>query len=241
MEDTYSCSDNSDPTSKSGNLARALPLPKRLLMLAINFWPLVHCTSIGFVVGLAWAPLTWRIFAALAALYLAPPLIARLLLRLLPIREGHIAVGTSSFFVWWALFNLQVLFCRISFFEELLRLIPGTYSLWLRLWGARIGRLTYWAAGIQILDRSFVRIGDDVVFGAAVRLNPHVLSRNERGELELILATVTIGDRAMIGGYSLLAAGTEIAPDECTRAMLLSPPFSYWVQGSRRPPRTAAP
>ncbi len=146
-------------------------------------------------------------------------------------------MGTRAFFAWWALFNLQVLFCRAPLLEELLRLVPGLYSLWLRLWGARIGRLTYWAAGLRILDRSFLEIGDDVVFGACVRLNPHVLSRNHEGAMELVLATITIGDRALVGGYSLLTAGTEIAPDECTRAMLLSPPFSHWAGGSRRTPR----
>ncbi|HUJ71965.1 MAG TPA: hypothetical protein VLZ30_06955 [Verrucomicrobiae bacterium] len=93
--------------------------------------------------------------------------------------------------------------------------------------------MTYWAAGLRVLDRSFLHIGDDVVFGAAVRLNPHVLARNAEGKLELILATVRIGDRAVIGGYSLLTAGSEVAADECTRALLLSPPFSRWQDGRR--------
>ncbi|NQW99044.1 hypothetical protein HQ447_00190 [bacterium] len=39
-------------------------------------------------------------------------------------------------------------------------------------------------------------------------------------------------DRAIIGGDSLLTAGTEIAADEATRAFLISPPFSRW-KGSR--------
>lgn len=38
---------------------------------------------------------------------------------------------------------------------------------------------------------------------------------------------------AMIGGYSLLTAGTEIADDEATRAFLTSPPFSKWKNGRR--------
>ena len=114
-----------------------------------------------------------------------------------------------------------------------MRLVPGLYGLWLRLWGARVGRLIYWGAGLNILDRSFVQIGNGVIFGAGVRLNPHVLARNQNGELELILATVVIGKEALIGGYSLLTAGTEIAPGECTRAFLISPPFSKWKDGSR--------
>jgi hypothetical protein len=37
----------------------------------------------------------------------------------------------------------------------------------------------------------------------------------------------------LIGGYSLLTAGTEIAPGECTKAFLISPPFSKWKGGVR--------
>lgn len=166
-------------------------------------------------------------------LFLLPPLLARLVRAVSPIRQNRVAVGTPAFFSWWTLFSLQVLFCRLPFLEELIRLVPGVYSLWLRLWGSRIGRLTYWAAGTRILDRSYLQIGDDVVLGAGVRLNPHVLTRGPQGELELILAPIAIGDRAMIGGYSLLTAGTTIAPGECTRTMLLSPPFSSWANGTR--------
>jgi hypothetical protein len=206
---------------------------QRFLMLCFNCLPLLHALAIIAVVGIAWAPLGWRTAAGVAMLYLVPPLVARIANLLAPITEGRIALGTRAFFTWWALANLQMLFCRLPMLEEFLRLVPGLYSQWLRLWGARIGRLTYWGAGLKILDRSFLRIGHNVIFGAAVRLNPHVLIRNERGETELLLASVIVGDRAMIGGYSLLTAGTEIAADECTRACLLSPPFSRWKNGSR--------
>jgi len=215
------------------DFAAALSPPKRLLMLLINYWPLIHLISIGLVVALPWTWWRWRILAGLALLYLLPPLAARLLRRISPIREGRISMGSRPYFIWWMMFNLQVVFCRLPMLEELLRMVPGLYSFWLRLWGAHIGRLTYWSAGLRILDRPFLRIGDDVVFGAAVRLNPHVLAKNDQGQLELILATVAVGDRAIVGGYSLLTAGTEIAADECTRALLISPPFGRWQQGAR--------
>jgi hypothetical protein len=207
---------------------------KRLLMLLINYLPFLQAISIGLTVCIPWSRLPVRVVSGLGLLYLAPPLAARLLRFVIPVREGRMAFGKPGFFAWWALFNLQVVFSRFPALEEALRMVPGLYSLWLRLWGARIGRLTYWAAGTKILDRSFVQIGDDVMFGAAVRINPHVIARNEESkELELILATVVIGDRAVIGGYSLLTAGTEIAADECTRAFLVSPPFGKWKNGTR--------
>lgn len=206
---------------------------KRLLMLLINYAAFLHLLSVLLVLTWPWTDLKWRCLVGLGLLYFLPPLCARIIKALFPIREGRIQMGSSDFFVWWILFNLQVIFCRLPVLEEALRIIPGFYSVWLRLWGAKVGRLTYWAAGTQILDRSFLRIGDDVVFGAGVRLNPHVMQRNKQGDLELILATVVIGDRATVGGYSLLTAGSEVAPDECTKALLSSPPFSKWENGVR--------
>jgi hypothetical protein len=202
-------------------------------MLGLNCLPLIHVLAVAAIVAIGWASPGWRIAAGLAALYLAPALAARIVLVLSPITEGRIRLGARPFFTWWALANLQMLFCRLPMLEEIIRLVPGLYSLWLRLWGAQVGRLTYWGAGLRILDRSFLRIGDDVIFGAAARLNSHVLNRNEQGEMELILATIVVGDRTLVGGYSLLTAGTEIAPDECTRAFLVSPPFSHWKNGKR--------
>jgi hypothetical protein len=241
MESTSSSAVGIGEAGGAKELNSVLSGPKRLLMLAINYYPLLHAILIGVTLGIAWVPWRWRLLAGLAVLYLLPPLAARVIRAVRPLREGRIPAGTRPFFSWWILFNLQVIFCRLPALEELLRLMPGLYTLWLRLWGARIGRLTYWAAGLRILDRSFICIGDDVIFGAGVRLNPHVMVRNDRGGLELILATVNIGDRVVVGGYSLLTAGTVIAPDECTRAFLISPPFSKWKNGTRIAKTDAAP
>jgi hypothetical protein len=217
----------------AAGLGSALSGPKRLLILLINYWTILQVVLIGLTLGIPWALFRWRFLAGLLLLYLVPPLVARIIHCLAPIQEGRIPIGRRDFFVWWALFNLQVIFCRFPALEEMLRLVPGLYGPWLRLWGARVGRLIYWGAGLRILDRSFVQIGSGVMFGATVRLNPHVLARNKAGELELILATVVIGNEALIGGYSLLTAGTEIAPGECTKAFLISPPFSKWKDGVR--------
>jgi acetyltransferase-like isoleucine patch superfamily enzyme len=221
-----SSSSNSIPL-RDAALTNEIDWPGRLLMLVLNFVPLAHVAAIAAAAAFG----HW--LGALAILYLAPPLLARLMLMARRIRETHIPIGSRDFFQWWALFQLQVIFCRFPALEELLRLLPGVYSFWLRLWGARIGRLTYWSPGTQISDRSFLEIGDDVVFGAGVRLVPHLIHKSDDAKLELALDKIQIGDRAIIGGYSILAAGTVIGPDESTRAALLSPPFTVWKNGKR--------
>lgn len=202
----------------------------RLVMLVLNFVPLLHAACI---LACLLTPLGWpgRIGMAAAVLYLAPLIPGRLLRESLRGHPPDIAAGSPAFLRWWACFQCQVLFLRFPVLEEVLRLLPGLYSLWLRLWGSRVGRLTYWAPQTVILDRGFLEIGHDVVFGAGVRINPHVIESTP--EPVLRLAPVKIGDGAMVGGYSLLTAGTEIAAGEATRAFLISPPFSCWQNGRR--------
>jgi hypothetical protein len=190
-------------------------------LLVLNLLPLTHAL---LVLGCVFSPFPWL---APVVLYLLPLLPGRLLRESLRRCPAELDLGSPDFIRWWASFQCQGLFHRFPVFEELLRLVPGCYSLWLRLWGSRIGKLTYWAPGTIILDRGFLDIGDHVVFGAGVRINPHVIEDGLR------LAPVRIGDRAMVGGYSLLTAGTEIAEGEKTRAFLISPPFSKWKDGRR--------
>lgn len=211
----------------------SVPAGRRLAIVLLNSVPFLHLIATVLVIAWPWAGVGWRITAALGVLYLVPAVIGRLIVRGFPIRSTVISPGSSDFIKWWALLNLQVLFCRLPALEELVRLVPWAYSGWLRLWGSRIGRMIYWSAGTRILDRSFLDIGDDVVFGAGVRLNPHVMARNDKGEMELILAPVKIGPRSVIGGYALLTAGTVIAADESTRACLQLPPFTRWQNGQR--------
>ena len=194
-------------------------------MLLLNCIPLLHAA------GCLACFLTRWPWLAPVVLYLAPLVPGRVLRESLRSAPSEIPIDSRDFLRWWASFQCQVLFLRFPLFEEILRLIPGLYSLWLRAWGSRIGKLTYWAPQTIILDRGFLDIGDHVVFGAGVRLNPHVMERNP--EPVLRLAPVKIGAGAMIGGYSLLTAGTEIAAGEATRAFLISPPFSRWKNGRR--------
>ena len=206
---------------------------RRLLIVLLNFLPLTHVALVLTVLLWPWAGLDWRAPCAAATLFLLPPLLARGLRLTRPFRSATIPLDAPDFLRWWALWSLQALFCRFPFLEEVLRIVPGLYSLWLRLWGARIGRLTYWAPGLLILDRSFLDIGDDVLFGAGVRLSPHVITPDEQGRMQLLLAPVKIGNGALVGGYALLTAGTEIPSGECTRACLISSPFSRWQAGKR--------
>jgi hypothetical protein len=206
---------------------------QRLGVLLLNTIPLLHLAAIictGIFLPVAW----WlRLVVTGVVLYLVPPVAVRTLFLVGRLREGNLAVGSKDFFLWWASFQWQIIFCRLPALEEMMRIVPGLYSMWLRLWGSKIGRFTFWAPGTLILDRSFLKIGDDVVLGIGVRLNAHVADLDNKGQRRLFLAPVEIGDRCHIGGYSLLTSGTKVERDQTTKAFLLSPPFSTWRAGKR--------
>jgi len=217
-------------------------LGQRLILLGLNYITLAQALLVVALFVWPWPHVWERIGTAAAALYLTPPLFTRLLFAVLPVKQGTIALGSRDFFVWWASFNFQGLYSRLPMLEELLRIVPGLYSTWLRLWGAKIGRLTYWGAGTKILDRPFIKIGRDVVFGAGVNLSPHAFTRSADGDQELELATVKVGDRALVGGHTLLSPGSEIAEGECTHAFLICQPYVVFKNGRRQKPKgTDAP
>jgi len=91
-------------------------------------------------------------------------------------------------------------------------MVPGLYSLWLRLWGSRVGRLVYWTAGVQITDRTHLEIGQRVLVGQWVRMSAHAVYKSSDGDSHLVLQTLQIGDGAIIGGQSLLGPKADIAP-----------------------------
>jgi hypothetical protein len=86
---------------------------------------------------------------------------------------------------------------------------------------------------VAVLDRPFLHVGEHVVVGTGVKLSAHLLARDREGQLQLQVAPITLGDGAIVGGYSVLGPGTEIAPHETTIACQVMPPFSRWERGRR--------
>jgi hypothetical protein len=203
--------------------AGSLDVPTRIRvgMVILGFIPVFHLTASSIPVALALAGLASPGVASLSLvmLFLVPPLVVRLATLWKPLRTGLVDPGSRAFLFWWFTAQWQVLFARLPALEEMMRMVPGLYSLWLRLWGARVGALVYWSPGVVILDRPLVRIGSRVIVGTAARLNPHALAPNGPRNLMLYLAPITIGDDVLIGASSQLLPGCEIASGEVT------PPF----------------
>jgi hypothetical protein len=215
---------------------------QRLAMVAMGYIPFVHCSLVVYLLGASlygwalpgvfegWGPISFLV-CGIAILYLLPPL------AILPLRIRHRLTDTkyplesAEFLRWWYVAQWQVVFNRLPLLEEVLRLIPGAYSLWLRLWGASIGAFVYWSPGMRIFDRPFVEIGDRVAIGIDTKLYSHFLSRSTSGTTDLYLAPIAIGNDALIGGCGLLTAGVRVAACEQTPSVRPLAPFSHFEDG----------
>src|SRR5262249_14860643 len=110
--------------------------------LALNYLPLTQLLLGAALIAWQATSLLAAVLWALAWLYLLPPLISRLAMLVFGAPQGRaLTQETRAYKVWWFTHQWQVLFNRLPWLEELLRLMPGVYALWLRLWGARVSPL----------------------------------------------------------------------------------------------------
>jgi hypothetical protein len=208
---------------------------ERLLLLSLNALPLLHILGAAALFAFAPGSREVRGAAVVVGIFFVPPLLARFVVGSgLP--TGQFDVPSRPFFRWWAVWSLQATFNRLPWIEETFRLVPGLYSAWLRLWGARVGRMTLWSPGTRVFDRPLVVIGDDVVIGLDARLIGHFSGLDSRGRASLTVGPVTLGDRTIIGASALLGAGFVLESDQATEALFLGFPFTRWRAGDRVPP-----
>lgn len=219
-----------DTLYSSSAVAIDWPIHRRLAMVLMGYVPFLTAICVLVLTWLSVRRWGWAtgLGGGVILLYLLPPLGCRVTSLLWKPEPGRNSVTSGAFLRWWLSAQWQVIFNRLPMLEELLRIVPGVYSVWLRLWGASIGSLIYWSPGVAVLDRPFVNIGSRVVFGAGVRLNPHVIIPGKGRDAQLWLAPVTLGDDSLIGGYSLITAGSTIPAGLSLPAGKYVRPFSTW-------------
>ncbi|MFN6480581.1 acyl transferase [Nostoc sp. DedQUE07] len=162
------------------------------------------------IVYLAYSPNIFSILGVFLSIYGLPVLVYRLHEWVYPVREGISYLQDKEYNSWWGSHQIQVIFIAIPALEAVLRLIPGVFSCWLRLWGAKVGRDVYWTPGLEIADRSLLEIGDRVVIGHRIGIYSHVIKPRKQN-LMLYVKKVKIGSNVFVGAGSNLAAGVVIA------------------------------
>lgn len=152
------------------------------------------------------------IMAFLISLYVFPLFKFRIHEYFYPLKEGISYLGSKNYSPWWGSHQIQVIYIAFPALETLLQLIPGAFSLWLRLWGAKVGKNVYWTPQLEISDRSLIEIGDNVVFGNGVGIYSHII-KPKKNDLLLYLKKVKIGNNVFLGAWNHLAPGVSIIDD----------------------------
>jgi hypothetical protein len=181
-----------------------------LLSKILLFFPtIVLLLTGGSLIYFADSPSILSALAILFSLYGLPVLVYRLHEWIYPLREGISYLCEKEYSPWWGSHQIQVIYIGIPALEAVLRLIPGVFSGWLRLWGAKVGRNVYWTPGLEIADRGLLEIGDRVVMGHRVGIYSHVIKPRKQ-DLMLYVKKVKIGNYVFVGAGSHLAPGVVI-------------------------------
>ena len=164
------------------------------------------------VLWFAWRPSVWPPLALVGLLYLAPPLSFRLHRRLFPFKRSLTNLSTPEYAPWWGAHQIQLVYIAVPQLEALLRIVPGLYSAWLRLWGSRIGRQVHWTPNVEVTDRHLLDIGDRVVCGHKCKFLGHAIKPREAGGSALMLysRTIKIGSDVFIGAGSRIGPGATV-------------------------------
>jgi hypothetical protein len=197
-----------------------------------GFFPLAHLglSLAGPVLALG-SGNPWWLAGGLAVLYLAPPLSYRAHQRLWPVVEGRSRLDVPEYSPWWVSLQLQGVFNAAPWVEGLLRLVPGAYSAWLRLWGSRVGRGVVWTPRVEVSDRALLEVGDRVVFGHRVALYGHVIDRRRDGSTMLYLRRIRIGEGAFIGAGCRLGPGVSVPAGARLPVLTDLGPNRRWGEG----------
>jgi acetyltransferase-like isoleucine patch superfamily enzyme len=147
-------------------------------------------------------------------IYALPLLAYRVYVFVLPIREGvEVLSDPATHCRWLGGYQFQVVYALLPPAETLLKLIPGAFSLWLSLWGSRIGRSVYWAPNCSVTDRGFLIIGDGVLVGFGCSLGAHMI-KSKNGIQTLYVEKIRVGSGALLGAFCDLGPGAQVGDGE---------------------------
>ena len=216
------------------NKSQQLPTKPGFFIIAANYLTPLYLIA-GILFLFYWNISTVEVIAlSLVWVYLLPPIIGRVLLAILGRPDTTCArLGDKQYNVWWLLTQIQMLYNRITLLEEILRLLPGIYPLWLRLWGSKVSLFFFCSPGVVFPDRYMLNIGKGVVIGSRSMISGHLASKSEDGQYQLIVSPVTLEENVLLGADVSLAPGCHIHKNEVIRISKYLPPYTVWKNGMR--------
>lgn len=193
----------------------------------IFFFPLVHLILIllsGYY--LIADPSLVNAVILVISVYILPIIAFRAHKLIWPVSYGISKLDAPSYSPWWAMHRIQVLFNYIPVFERILYLVPGLFSVWLRLWGSKIGKNVYWAGCCDITDRYLLDIGDNVIVGYKVAFYGHAVTPTKDG-LVLCYRDIIVKNNSMLGALAKIGPGVIVHEKTIVKAGSIVKPERY--------------
>lgn len=182
----------------------------------ITLFPaLIVLLALACIGGVLWAPSHVSAFCVLGlvfVLYILPLLTYHLHNHFYPLTEGASLISGKFYCPWWGAHHIQLIYGVFPILEVILRLFPGLFSLWLRLWGSKIGKNVYWTPVVFIADRALLEIGDNVILGHGLSFTSHLINPRAKG-LILYIRKIIIGENSFIGARASFGPGAIIPPN----------------------------
>lgn len=203
------------------------------LSLALNYLPLLQLAGgVALAFGACSTPAARFVCLALW-IYLLPPAVARLTLAAFGRPAGRATLDSRAYRIWWFLTQWQMVFNRLPWLEELLRLVPGLYPLWIGLWGGRLSLFAYVSPGVLITDRYLVDVGRGAVLGMKCSLAGHIAVRDENGRFVVLIGTPKVEAEAVVGGEAGLGPGATLLAGQMLPVGRRVAPFAAWPRGGK--------
>lgn len=184
-----------------------------------SYFPLLMTVAALWALGVfaAW-PNGWSAFLVVFVVYLMPPMVLRVMYRWAPLKHG-VACIERKFCPWLASHHIQAFYDALPFLESLLRVIPGFYSAWLRMWGSRVGYGVEWPVRMDVLDRDLMDIGNRVVFAREIELSAHARKKLDQEGMHVLVRPVRIGSYAFVGAAARVGPGGVVPHNASVPAM----------------------
>ena len=151
------------------------------------------------------------------AIYVFPLAAYHLHQMVVPVVEGESSI-VGSYSPWYGTHMIQLVFIGFPSCERFLRLFPGLFSVWLRLWGSKVGKGVYYTPHLELADRGLLEIGNGCVFGYNVKISGHYISPSKTKGLKLYVRKVVIEDGGFVGAASRLAPGVRVKAGALVKA-----------------------
>lgn len=181
-----------------------------ILRKMVTFFSFFHMVSIMISAYYLVERLAWHnLFIFMMVLYCLPPLAFRIQNIFAPLEEGEFDFSKKAYCPWWGAHQMQQVYAAVPHLEGILRIVPGLYSCWLRLWGAKIGKNVYWTPRVEIIDRMLIEVGDYTIFGHQSACCSHLISK-KNNTITLKITKVRFGKSVLVGAGSRLGPGTKI-------------------------------